>query len=55
MAARPWRRWSGTTGLCWLGEINTKAKLDFEKIVRDQIRRLGYMEPKWGFSYKSPS
>jgi S-adenosylmethionine synthetase len=36
------------------GEINTTAKIDIEKIVRDQIRRLGYVEPKWGFSYKSP-
>ncbi len=36
------------------GEINTTAKIDVEKIVRDQIRRLGYVEPKWGFSYKSP-
>jgi S-adenosylmethionine synthetase len=36
------------------GEINTTAKLDIEKIVRDQIRRLGYVEPEWGFSYKSP-
>jgi S-adenosylmethionine synthetase len=36
------------------GEINTTAKIDVEKIVRDQIRRLGYVEPEWGFSYKSP-
>lgn len=36
------------------GEINTTAKLDVETIVRDQVRRLGYVEPKWGFSYKSP-
>lgn len=36
------------------GEINTTAKLDIDKIVRDEVRRLGYVEPKWGFSYKSP-
>jgi S-adenosylmethionine synthetase len=36
------------------GEINTTAKLDIEQIVRDQVRRLGYVEPEWGFSYKSP-
>lgn len=36
------------------GEINTTAKIDAEKIARNQIRRLGYIEPKWGFSYKSP-
>ncbi len=36
------------------GEINTTAKIDVEKIVRQQVQRLGYVEPKWGFSYKSP-
>lgn len=36
------------------GEINTTAKIDVEKIARDQVRRLGYVDPKWGFSYKSP-
>lgn len=36
------------------GEINTTAKVNVEQVVRDQIRRLGYVEPKWGFSYKSP-
>ncbi|HVI60784.1 MAG TPA: methionine adenosyltransferase [Candidatus Saccharimonadales bacterium] len=36
------------------GEINTTAKIDAEKIARDQVRRLGYVEPKWGFSYKAP-
>lgn len=36
------------------GEINTTAKIDAKKIARDQVRRLGYIEPKWGFSYKSP-
>lgn len=36
------------------GEINTTAKIDVRKIAREQIQRLGYVEPKWGFSYKSP-
>jgi S-adenosylmethionine synthetase len=36
------------------GEINTTAKIDAEAIARAQIRRLGYVEPRWGFSYKSP-
>jgi S-adenosylmethionine synthetase len=36
------------------GEINTTAKVDAEAIVREQIRRLGYTEPAWGFSDKSP-
>lgn len=36
------------------GEINTAAKVDIEAIVRDVVRKLGYVEPEWGFSYKSP-
>lgn len=36
------------------GEINTTAKVDVETIVRDQIRRLGYTVPSWGFSDESP-
>ncbi len=36
------------------GEINTTATVDVEAIAREQIRRLGYTEPKWGFSDKSP-
>ncbi|HET7060137.1 MAG TPA: methionine adenosyltransferase [Candidatus Saccharimonadales bacterium] len=36
------------------GEINTTAKIDVKKIAREQVQRLGYVEPKWGFSYKSP-
>lgn len=44
---------AGADQISLFGEIKTKAKLDFEKIVRDQIARLGYTEPKWGFSTKS--
>lgn len=36
------------------GEINTNAKLDVVAIARAQIKRLGYTEPSWGFSDKSP-
>jgi S-adenosylmethionine synthetase len=36
------------------GEMHSRAHLDFKKIAREQIKRLGYTEPKWGFSYKSP-
>jgi len=31
------------------GEITTTAKVDFEAIAREQIRRLGYTNPDWGF------
>lgn len=36
------------------GEVNTTAKVDFVKIARSQIKRLGYTEPAWGFSDQSP-
>lgn len=36
------------------GEINTTAKVDVVKIAREQIRKLGYTEPAWGFSDQSP-
>lgn len=36
------------------GEVNTTAKIDFVKIVKTQITRLGYTEPAWGFSDQSP-
>lgn len=36
------------------GEINTTASVDVEQIVREQIKRLGYTEPAWGFSDQSP-
>lgn len=36
------------------GEINTTAKIDAGAIAREQIARLGYTNPKWGFSDQSP-
>lgn len=36
------------------GEINTTASIDAEAIVRKKIVELGYTEPSWGFSDKSP-
>lgn len=32
-----------------MGEISTKAKVDYEKIVRDTIREIGYDAPEKGF------
>lgn len=37
-----------------IGEINTKAKIDFEKIVRAEVKRLGYTNKDWGFYHESP-
>lgn len=36
------------------GEINTTATVNVETVVREQIKRLGYTEPSWGFSDQSP-
>lgn len=44
---------AGANQISLFGEIKTNAKLDYEKIVRQKIEELGYIEPKWGFSTKS--
>lgn len=44
---------SGTNQICLFGEIKTKAQVDFEHLVREKVRQLGYSEPKWGFSDQS--
>lgn len=44
---------AGANQICLFGEIKTSAKIDFEKIVRDTVERLGYVNPAWGFSQES--
>ena len=44
----------GANHIVLAGEINTTADIDVEAIVREQIRRLGYTHPAWGFSDQSP-
>ena len=36
------------------GELTTTAKINLEHIAREQIKRLGYIDTKSGFSYQSP-
>lgn len=40
----------GANQISLFGEIKTTATLDFEKIARETIARLGYTNPAWGFS-----
>jgi S-adenosylmethionine synthetase len=44
---------AGANQISLYGEIKTTATIDFEKIVRQTVERLGYTEPAWGFSQES--
>jgi len=44
---------AGANQICLFGEIKTTAKIDYERIVRDTVKRLGYTNPAWGFSQES--
>src|ERR1035437_9730056 len=41
-----------TTGLVMvLGEISTSTYVDFQAIVRDTVKDIGYTNAEWGFDY----
>lgn len=44
---------AGANKIALFGEIKTSAAIDFEKIVREAVKRLGYTVPGWGFSQES--
>jgi S-adenosylmethionine synthetase len=44
---------AGANRIALFGEIKTKAELNYEKIVFDKVKQLGYTVPAWGFSYDS--
>lgn len=44
---------AGANKICLFGEVRTKAKVDYEQVVRNTVKRLGYTEPSWGFSHES--
>jgi S-adenosylmethionine synthetase len=55
----PWARVAAETlvannTIILAGELNTSAKIDFEKIAREVIKENGYTVDDWGFSYNSP-
>jgi len=43
---------AGANQISLFGEIKTKAVIDFESVVRDAVKKLGYTVPAWGFSYQ---
>jgi S-adenosylmethionine synthetase len=42
---------AGANQIGLYGEIKSRAMLDFEQIVRSTVKKLGYTEPTWGFSF----
>lgn len=42
-----------TNKIILAGEVTCSGKIDYEKIVRQTIKKLGYTNPDWGFSDKS--
>lgn len=44
---------AGANQINLYGEINTTADIDYEKIARQAVKRLGYTNPDWGFSQES--
>jgi S-adenosylmethionine synthetase len=44
---------AGANQVALYGEVKTAAKIDYEAIVRQKVRDLGYTNPVWGFSHES--
>ncbi len=44
----------GANKIGLFGEIKTTAQVDFEKITRETVAKLGYTNPNWNFSDQSP-
>lgn len=45
---------AGFDRLIIIGEVGTTAKINFEKVAREQISRLGYTDPGQNFTHLSP-
>jgi S-adenosylmethionine synthetase len=44
---------AGANQIALYGEVKTSAKLDYQSIVRQKVKDLGYIVPAWGFSHES--
>jgi S-adenosylmethionine synthetase len=44
---------AGANKIALFGEIKTKADINFEKVVRDKVKQLGYTVQAWGFGPES--
>lgn len=44
---------AGANQIALFGEIKTTAHIDFEEVVRNKVKELGYIVPEWGFSTES--
>jgi S-adenosylmethionine synthetase len=44
---------AGANQICLFGEIRTKTEIDYEKVARETVEKLGYTVPAWGFSQES--
>src|SRR5882762_5547688 len=44
---------AGANQISLFGEIKTKASIDYEELVRETVKKLGYTVPAWGFSQES--
>jgi len=44
---------AGANQICLFGEIKTKARINYEQVARNVVKRLGYTNPEWGFSQES--
>ncbi|KIY73238.1 methionine adenosyltransferase [Cylindrobasidium torrendii FP15055 ss-10] len=58
LAQDPWSKvgceTASKTGMIMVfGEISTQAKLDYQKIIRDTIKEIGYDDSEKGFDYKT--
>ncbi len=43
-----------TNRIVLAGEVTTSAQVNYEQIARDQIKKIGYLDDRFGFTHQSP-